>query len=45
MGCGVGGCYSCVIPIQTSNSKPHFVRACLAGPVFRGTEIGWEAAE
>jgi len=45
MGCGVGGCYSCVIPIQTSNSKPHFVRACLAGPVFRGTEISWGAAD
>ena len=45
MGCGVGGCYSCVIPIQTSNSKPHFVRACLAGPVFRGSEISWGAAE
>jgi dihydroorotate dehydrogenase electron transfer subunit len=41
MGCGVGGCYSCVIPIRTAESKPHFVRACLAGPVFRGSEIAW----
>jgi len=40
MGCGVGGCYSCVIPIKT-DEKPHFVRACLAGPVFRGSEIAW----
>lgn len=40
MGCGVGGCYSCVIPIRTEG-KPHFVRACLAGPVFRGSEIAW----
>jgi len=45
MGCGVGGCYSCVIPIQASNGKSHFVRACLAGPVFRGTEISWGATE
>ena len=45
MGCGVGGCYSCVIPIQAPNSRPHFVRACLAGPVFRGSEISWGAAE
>lgn len=44
MGCGVGGCYSCVIPIHTAAGKPHFVRACLAGPVFRGNEISWEAA-
>jgi dihydroorotate dehydrogenase electron transfer subunit len=41
MGCGVGGCYSCVIPIKTLEGKPHFVRACLAGPVFRGNEIAW----
>jgi dihydroorotate dehydrogenase electron transfer subunit len=41
MGCGVGGCYSCVIPIKTAEGKPHFVRSCLAGPVFRGDEIEW----
>jgi len=41
MGCGVGGCYSCVIPITTTGAKPHFVRACIAGPVFRGSEIAW----
>jgi dihydroorotate dehydrogenase electron transfer subunit len=41
MGCGIGGCYSCVIPIKTPESKPHFVRSCLAGPVFRGSEIAW----
>ena len=41
MGCGVGGCYSCVIPIKTTEGKPHFVRSCLAGPVFRGNEIAW----
>jgi dihydroorotate dehydrogenase electron transfer subunit len=41
MGCGVGGCYSCVIPIKTPQGKPHYVRSCLAGPVFRGNEISW----
>jgi len=41
MGCGVGGCYSCVIPIKTPEGKPHFVRSCLAGPVFRANEIVW----
>ena len=41
MGCGLGGCYSCVIPIKTAEGKPHFVRSCLAGPVFRGDEIAW----
>jgi len=41
MGCGVGGCYSCVIPIKTDEGKSHFVRSCLAGPVFRSHEIAW----
>ena len=42
MGCGLGGCYSCVIPIKTSAGKPHHVRSCIAGPVFRGDEIVWQ---
>jgi dihydroorotate dehydrogenase electron transfer subunit len=42
MGCGLGGCYSCVIPIKTSGGKPHHVRSCIAGPVFRGDEIQWQ---
>ena len=41
MGCGVGGCYSCVIPIKTESGSWHHVRSCLAGPVFRGEEIVW----
>ena len=40
MGCGLGGCYSCVIP--TSGRAPHYVRSCIAGPVFRGDEIEWQ---
>ncbi len=42
MGCGMGGCYSCVIPVKTSAGKGHYVRSCLAGPVFRGEEIVWQ---
>lgn len=41
MGCGVGGCYSCVIPIKTPGGGWHHVRSCLSGPVFRGDEIKW----
>lgn len=41
MGCGVGGCYSCVIPLNRPQGRPHFVRSCLAGPVFRANEIAW----
>ena len=41
MGCGIGGCYSCVIPVKTDAGKWHHVRSCLAGPIFRGDEILW----
>jgi dihydroorotate dehydrogenase electron transfer subunit len=41
MGCGLGGCYSCVIPIRRESGH-HFVRACITGPVFRADEIAWE---
>lgn len=42
MGCGLGGCYSCVIPIKTAGGAPHYVRSCIAGPTFRGDEIEWQ---
>jgi dihydroorotate dehydrogenase electron transfer subunit len=41
MGCGLGGCYSCVIAINGAGRKPHYVRSCIAGPVFRGDEVVW----
>jgi len=42
MGCGLGGCYSCVIPIKTPEGTSHFVRSCLNGPVFDGNALVWE---
>ena len=42
MGCGLGGCYSCVIRVKTGGGKPHYVRSCIAGPTFRGDEIEWQ---
>jgi dihydroorotate dehydrogenase electron transfer subunit len=41
MGCGLGGCYSCVIPIR-DHGHAHYVRSCIGGPVFRGADIVWE---
>ncbi|HEU4939345.1 MAG TPA: dihydroorotate dehydrogenase electron transfer subunit [Vicinamibacterales bacterium] len=43
MGCGLGGCYSCVVLTRTSSGPPHFVRSCLDGPVFDATRILWDA--
>jgi dihydroorotate dehydrogenase electron transfer subunit len=42
MGCGMGGCYSCVIPVRDPRGGHHYVRSCIAGPVFSGSEIAWE---
>ncbi|MEE2790675.1 MAG: dihydroorotate dehydrogenase electron transfer subunit [Acidobacteriota bacterium] len=41
MGCGLGGCYSCVAPILLENGGVHFVRSCLDGPVFDGQQVAW----
>jgi dihydroorotate dehydrogenase electron transfer subunit len=42
MGCGLGGCYSCVIPVRHGPTEAHFVRSCISGPVFSGADIAWE---
>ena len=50
MGCGMGGCYSCVIPVRDAHAagpdkaRPphHYVRSCIAGPVFSGADIVWD---
>jgi dihydroorotate dehydrogenase electron transfer subunit len=43
MGCGLGGCYSCVVPTRELRGATHFVRSCLDGPVFDARRIAWEA--
>jgi dihydroorotate dehydrogenase electron transfer subunit len=41
MGCGMGGCYSCVIPVRDGGGH-HYVRSCLSGPVFAGGDLVWD---
>ena len=41
MGCGMGGCYSCVVPVN-EDGHPHFVRSCIEGPVFDASRLVWE---
>jgi dihydroorotate dehydrogenase electron transfer subunit len=43
MGCGLGGCYSCVVPARMGTDTPHFVRSCIDGPVFDASHLAWEA--
>jgi dihydroorotate dehydrogenase electron transfer subunit len=42
MGCGLGGCYSCVVPMRRDGGGYHHVRACLSGPVLPGDQILWD---
>jgi dihydroorotate dehydrogenase electron transfer subunit len=42
MGCGLGGCYSCVVPMRTDEGPGfHHIRSCIAGPVLDGDRIAW----
>jgi dihydroorotate dehydrogenase electron transfer subunit len=45
MGCGMGGCYSCVVRVRQPDGSLHFVRSCVEGPVFDSAMIVWEEAE
>ena len=42
MGCGLGGCYSCVVPVKHGNEEANLVRSCISGPVFDGAELVWD---
>lgn len=43
MGCGMGGCYSCVAPVRGADGRAHHVRTCLDGPVFSSDRVVWDA--
>ena len=45
MGCGLGGCYSCVVRVRDERlaGGGRLVRSCLHGPVFPGDRIVWDA--
>jgi dihydroorotate dehydrogenase electron transfer subunit len=44
MGCGMGGCYSCVVRVR-KGSESRFVRSCLDGPVFDAGVLEWQTLE
>jgi dihydroorotate dehydrogenase electron transfer subunit len=41
MGCGLGGCYSCVVRVRGGDAPPRHVRSCLDGPVFDADRLVW----
>ena len=46
MGCGVGACLACVVPIQGARGTdaPQWLRVCHDGPVFTPDQLGWTVA-
>jgi dihydroorotate dehydrogenase electron transfer subunit len=44
MGCGLGGCYSCVVPVRGEGGGFHHVRSCISGPVLSADQIVWDVA-
>lgn len=40
MACGIGVCWTCVLPIDTPDGLRH-QRACTEGPVFKAEAIAW----
>ena len=52
MGCGLGGCYSCVVlarpelrrgAVGADGGAPHHTRTCIEGPVFDAQRVVWDA--
>ena len=39
MGCGIGICMGCAVPIRTDGEEFEYRRVCHDGPVFRGEEV------
>ncbi len=42
MGCGLGGCYSCVVPVRSDDGAFHHVQSCITGPVLPADQIRWD---
>src|SRR5207302_7341234 len=44
MGCGLGGCYSCVVPMRSDDGGHHHLRSCISGPVLAADQIVWDGS-
>ena len=42
MACGIGVCFTCVVPIRQRDGEVRMKRACFDGPVFNGSKIAWD---
>lgn len=42
MGCGIGICVSCIVPIKADGAPAGRRKVCVDGPAFRGADVDWE---
>ncbi len=42
MACGVGVCWTCVLPIRSKDGEVRMKRSCIDGPVFNGSKVAWD---
>lgn len=42
MACGIGVCFTCVLPVRTKDGAVHNRRTCIEGPVFNGARVAWD---
>lgn len=42
MACGIGVCFTCVLPVRTKDGRIRMKRSCVDGPVFNGSRIAWD---
>ena len=42
MACGVGVCWTCVMPNRAKDGTVRMKRSCIDGPVFTGRRIAWD---
>lgn len=43
MACGVGVCFTCVVPVRDRDGTVHHRRSCIDGPVLDGARVDWVA--
>jgi dihydroorotate dehydrogenase electron transfer subunit len=42
MACGIGVCFTCVVPVRDRSGEVSMRRSCYEGPVFDGARVEWE---
>jgi dihydroorotate dehydrogenase electron transfer subunit len=42
MACGIGVCFTCVLPVRLKDGTVRMKRSCLDGPVFNGAKVAWD---